>query len=122
MGDHDLLTVIEAKERAVWQALLDGDAIADTALLSQDFLGVYPSGFSDRDGHAGQLSHGPAMQDYRLSEVQVRQYADDLALIAYRATYLAAGAETWSTMLISSIWRRDGVGWINIFSQDTPVD
>ena len=39
-----------ALETEVWQALVDGDADADARLLSADFVGVYPDGFSSRDG------------------------------------------------------------------------
>ena len=35
-------------ETRVWQALVDGDPEADARMLSDDFLGVDPAGFSDR--------------------------------------------------------------------------
>ncbi len=43
-----LAVEIEACERAVWQALADGDAAADRAALAADFPGVYPDGFAGR--------------------------------------------------------------------------
>lgn len=111
---------IEAAERDVWQALLTGDIAADQALLAEDFLGVYPDGVSDRAGHAEQLRPGPSIADYRLDRVQVRAVGPDHALIAYHARYRRVAAAE-EAMWVSSLWRRDGGGWINIFSQDTPV-
>ena len=46
-------------ELEVWRALVTGDQSLDRSMLSEDFLGVYPSGFSDRAGHVDQLASGP---------------------------------------------------------------
>ena len=45
-------------ETQVWQALVDGDAAADAALLADDFLGVSPTGFAGKAEHAGLLAGG----------------------------------------------------------------
>ncbi|MBF9033791.1 DUF4440 domain-containing protein [Rhodobacterales bacterium HKCCE2091] len=118
-----LATEIEAAERAVWDALVRGDAGADWAALSRDFLGVYPTGFAGADDHAGQLADGPTVAAYRLSECLVRGLGADHALIAYRADYARPGdGAAEETMFVTSIWRRaGGAGWINVFSQDTPA-
>lgn len=112
---------ILALEEKVWQALADGDPQADGQMLSEDFLGVYPSGFSDKAGHCGQLEAGPVMAEYRLSAAQLRCVSQDAVLLSYRADYRPAGSEEWQAMLISSLWERQADGWINSFSQDTPL-
>jgi hypothetical protein len=48
----DLQALVEL-ETMVWDALQRGDADADSRLLSDDFLGVYSSGFAGRSDHAG---------------------------------------------------------------------
>lgn len=109
-----------ALETKVWEALVRGDAKADAALLSDDFLGVYPSGFAGRTDHVGQLNAGPVMRDYTLDQARLMVIGADHALLSYRATYARVGGEI-EMMFISSLWQqRDGV-WRNSFSQDTPA-
>lgn len=116
----DLAAEIEAAERAVWAALVAGDAAADEALLSPDFLGAYPDGFANRAAHAAQLVGGPSVETYSLSDITVRALGPHHALIAYRADYTRPGMAA-AAMLIGSIWRRDATGWVNVYSQDTPL-
>lgn len=119
---EDLLSELLAAEGAVWEALVAGDPDADTALLAPDFLGVYPSGYSDRTGHAAQLAAGPTVSGYTLSDPRVLRLGPDHALLAYRATYERPGQEGRpEAMYVSSVWRREGAGWINVFSMDAPA-
>lgn len=113
----DILTY----ERRVWDALMKGDAAADTALLHAAFMGVYPDGVADRSAHAGQLAQGPSIAAYSLSEVIVKPLGDEHALICYRATFRRTTRDSFEQMFVSSIWQRQDDGWINIFSQDTPA-
>ena len=107
-------------ETRVWEALASGDAETDAALLHPDFLGVYPSGFSDRDGHSGQLAGGPSVASYRIEGARVMQLAPDTVLLAYQAHYTRPSApDTEEAMYVTSIWRREGTRWVNVFSQDT---
>ncbi|MEW9918284.1 DUF4440 domain-containing protein [Marimonas sp. MJW-29] len=116
-----LLAALITQERRVWQALVDGDATADAALLSADFLGVYADGFAGRADHTGQLASGPTILHFDLFEPRARPLGRDHALLSYRAAFRRPGRST-EKMYVSSIWeRRDGT-WINIFSQDTPAD
>ncbi len=111
---------IRALETAVWEALVLGDAAADAALLAPDFLGVYETGFGDRDEHVAQLSAGPSVARFALRDQRFLALADNLVLVAYRAVYSrAATPEVEEVMYVSSIWRRNGTDWRNVFSQDT---
>lgn len=116
------LDQILSLEKQVWAALVDGNAQADRALLSPDFLGVYPSGFANRDDHVGQFADAPTMATYELSEAKLRILTSDIVLLSYRADYTRPGAPQAEAMLISSLWERRHDNWINSFSQDTPLE
>ncbi len=109
-------------ETTVWQALCDGNAAADLAMLTVDFLGVYPSGFAGRADHVGQLDHGPSVAEFALRDARILVIGPDAAILSYRAGFSRPGAPDWSEMYVSSLWERDPDGWRNRFSQDTPVD
>lgn len=109
-----------ALETAVWQALCDGDAAADRAVLAEDFLGVYPSGQATRAEHVAQLEDGPSIAAFELSQVVWRDYGNGLAMISYHARYRRDGAEEDEQMYVSSLWRWEAGTWRNVFSQDTP--
>ncbi|MEM1300324.1 MAG: nuclear transport factor 2 family protein [Pseudomonadota bacterium] len=112
--------LLQSLERQVWDALVAGDAAADRALLSPDFLGVYPSGFATAECHAAQLAAGPSVITYRMEAIETRILSEYTGLIAYLAHYTRPDApETELRMYVSSIWRQDAGGWRNIFSQDT---
>lgn len=109
-------------ETTVWQALADGNAQADRALLLPDFLGVYPSGFSDRDGHAGQMANGPTIAAFSLHDARLLPVGADHAMLSYRARYRRPDSRTQEEMYVSSLWQRGPEGWRNLFSQDTPAE
>ncbi len=117
----DFKETLLALETRVWDALVTGDGDADGALLSEDFIGVYPDGFAGKDAHTGQLDSGATVAEYRLSEVQVRATGADGGLLIYRADYLRIGKSDWEVMLVSSLWERRNGNWVNSFSQDTPL-
>lgn len=111
-----------ALETAVWQALVRGDAGADEALLSDDFLGVYPTGFARRDEHVASLAAGPTVRRFEISDPRMIRLGDEAALLAYHAMYeRAGGAAEPEEMYVSSLWCRQGETWRNVFSQDTPA-
>ena len=99
-----------------------GDATAQKDLLADNFLGVYETGFDDRVGHCNDLSDGPIVADYELSQARIMVLSEGMVLLSYFSTsrFFEDGSpgET-KGMYISSIWRQFGAVWKNIFSQDT---
>ena len=124
MSEQDngkLLGDLLAHEERVWQALCDGDAAADSALLAEDFLGVYPDGFATRADHAAQLERGPSIIRFTLSEARALRLGAQHGLLSYRARFLRPGRPAEEEMYVTSVWEQRGAGWINLFSQDTPA-
>ena len=112
-----------AAETAVWEALRAGDQEADRALLSADFLGVYPTGFIGRDDHVAELDDGPTVAEFDILETRTMATGQDSALIAYRVRFRATANGEPLEWMVSSVWRREPDGsLVNTFSQDTPVE
>lgn len=115
---HDTLL---ACETGIWEALVKGDGSADSAALAEDFLGVYPDGFSGKADHVSQLAAGPTVRHYKLSDLHIIPLGPDHAAIVYCADFVGLGDDAASRMYVTSIWRAEGGRWINIHSQDTPA-
>jgi hypothetical protein len=113
------------RETEIWRVLSTGDAEADARLLSEDFLGVYGSGFAGKSDHVNPLRAGPTVRRFSLSEARIMTLAEGVVLLSYRADWVRAASsdpDAVETMYVSSIWRRAGAGWRNIFSQDTNAE
>lgn len=109
-------------EQSVWRALCEGDIQADSALLADDFLGVYSSGRADKSAHLAQLRDGPTVSSFSLTDAQMVVLAEGVVLLTYRAEFVRhcqASLKESETMFVSSIWRETGEAWRNVFSQDT---
>lgn len=118
---HDaLLAELKLCETRVWEALVCGDMIADAEALDADFLGVYSDGFAGKVDHVRQLKHGPTIESFTLSRSRALPLGQDHAILSYRADFLRPG-NVPQAMYVSSIWKRHGAGWVNVFSQDTPA-
>lgn len=118
------LEEIVALESQVWQALCTGNRALDAELLSDDFLGVYPSGFSDKQQHCDQLKNGPTVACYLIKEPRLTVLNENLVLLSYLAEWASiknTNPLIKEYMYISSLWKRSGTTWQNTFSQDTPT-
>ncbi len=105
-------------ETKVWDALKNGDAQADAALLTEDFLGVYSTGMAGKADHASQLKNGPSVLEFSLSDASAMELAEGVVLLTYFVTFSRPrGGET--SMYITSIWQKRNGTWLNVFSQDT---
>ncbi len=119
--NNKLLEEILSLETQVWQALVAGDPVADGRILTTGFLGVYPSGFSTKAEHCGQLSDGPVMKSFALSQAKLRVISPIAVLLSYCADYQRTGSANKDLMYITSLWEHGASGWLNSFSQDTPA-
>jgi hypothetical protein len=112
-------------ETQVWDALRRGDAEADAALLAEDFLGVYASGFAGRSEHAGELANGPTVAEFELNEARLMVLSDRDVLLCYRADWRRSSAGSPAakeSMYVSSLWSKRSGQWLNVFSQDTAAE
>lgn len=117
----DLLAELEVCETRVWEALVQGDKLADSEALHVDFLGVYSDGFAGKDDHVRQLEDGPTIEKFELSDCRVLPLGQNYVIFSYRADFLKKTKTAVEVMYVSSIWQRNDVGWTNVFSQDTPA-
>jgi len=117
----ELLAELQMCEMRVWEALVVGDTRADAEMLHSDFLGVYSDGFAKKADHIQQLEDGPTVKQFALLDCRVLPLGEDHAVFSYRAEFQRIKKETTEAMYVSSVWRRNEGGWVNIFSQDTPV-
>jgi hypothetical protein len=108
-------------ESAVWHALVSGGADADRALLSEDFVGLFPTGFASREDHADELADGPSIASYAITDARLIDVSEDAGLLCYRAEYRRPGHIAPEVMFISSLWVQREGRWWNTFSQDTPA-
>ena len=109
-------------EMQVWEALKNGDKIADSNLLSDDFLGVYETGLSSKEDHLELLRNGPIISYYEIGSSQLIQLGPQIASLTYSATATFIKNEEQDTrvlLYITSIWAFRLNKWVNIFSQDT---
>ena len=112
-------------ETRVWNAMKTGDMKMDAQLLTDDFLGVYKTGFAGKCKHCQQLENGPTVASYELREPRLLVLSEHLVLLSYLALWTrmnSANAGETEKMYVSSIWRNRDGEWRNVFSQDTPVD
>lgn len=119
MSDHDVDFFLGLESR-VWAALESGDAAAEYELLSEDFLGVYPSGFADRDEHASLLVGGPTVLSHTVSDARLIGISEDAVMLCYRAEH-ESPSRMREVMYVSSLWQRRDGRWWNTFSQDSPA-
>jgi len=118
-NSSDLLAELKPYEVRVWEALVLGNKQVDEALLDQNFLGVYSTGFAGKAEHVQQLDNGPTIKSYELSAFRVLHLSTDSALLSYRADFIRSNQIFSEAMYVSSIWQRRGQVWVNLFSQDT---
>lgn len=110
----------ERLETAMWNSLVAGDGEAADRILSSDYLGVYTTGFSDRDDYIAALANGPTAASFEISQSRLFVLSDTAVLYSYRADFKSQPDGPPEAMYISSLWcLRDG-RWVNVFSQDTP--
>lgn len=109
-------------EKQVWEAMRTGDPEADKRALTENFLGVYETGFSSRDEHCRAMSEGPIAERYTISEERILRLSADIVILSYLASWVPireGKPQKEEQMYISSVWQKINDTWLNVFSQDT---
>ena len=76
-------------------------------MLSDDFLGVYPTGFADRTTHVGQLIGGPTITSFALYDARMLAVSESAVLLSYRAEFerpTSTAVSEVQRMYVSSLW------------------
>lgn len=120
MHDRGLRFFVDLESR-VWDALASGDVDADRNLLSDDFVGVSPTGFANRADHTGELTDGPTVASFTITDARLIDVSADSVMLCYRAVYQRLNESAGDVMFVSSLWVNRGGRWWNTFSQDTPA-
>ena len=113
MADSD---TIERVERDFWQALIDKDTAAATAMVADDCLLAGPSGTMkiDPPKYAAMMEDGQwTLESFEFSDVEVIFPSADVAVIAYKVRQKGTMKNGPMDMRCadSSVWVKDGGSW-----------
>jgi len=82
----DIKTAITKKEKALYEAIKNGDMDTFKNSLSENFMGVYASGISNRDEEVESVGSNLSIDSYSFSEVSVLTPAENVAVINYKVS------------------------------------
>jgi hypothetical protein len=117
-------------ENKFWQSLVKEDTDAALSLLDQQALVVSSHGSTkfDHIQYREMAQHGPmVLKDFRLSDIDVLQPTEDLAILTYRVKQTVVprgdGAKpTTKEMVDSSTWVRKENQWQCVAHTETPLE
>lgn len=111
---------VTAKEKEMYEAIKSGDMDTFKANLADEFMSVYATGFADRTKELENIKN-LKMDSYELSDIQVMQPAESVAIISYSLT--ASGMwenEKFSGKYYStSTWVMDNDTWKAVMHTET---
>lgn len=104
-------------EKQYWQAMKDKDVEAAIRLTDDPCIVTGAQGVAsiDREAFRGMMTGAPwSLQDYDVSDVQVRLLSDDVAIVAYKVTeeLTVEGKPLKLEAADSSTWVRRGGRWV----------
>ena len=115
---------LERLERASWVAWQNHDGKFFSEFLSDDHSEVAGSGIANKQSVVSFVASGACtVSNYSLDEMNVRQLADNVAVVTYRATQntMCGKTKVPSPAWVSSTFvKRDG-RWRNAIYQQTPA-
>lgn len=124
-ADHTLI----ALERKFWQAMVDEDTDAATALLDEPALMVGSHGALqfDHQQYRKMAEQGAmVVKSFEFSDMQVMHPSDDAAVLTYRVKQAVAprgdgGKAIQQEMADSSVWLRKGGEWRCVMHTETAM-
>jgi ketosteroid isomerase-like protein len=119
-------TVIDLEKR-FWQAIVDEDSDAATAMLCEPSFMVSTHGTFkfDHEAYRKMAAEGPmVLTSYELSDMQVAFPNENTAVLAYhvKQTMAPRGQKSGKTEEANdtSTWIKDGDGWKCVMHTETP--
>jgi hypothetical protein len=111
--------VMEAKEKAAWQAFEDKNVDEFKKLLSPAMAAIYAEGPSDFQGELASMKEN-TLKSFAISEFKATSPDSDTIITTYKVAYEATsdGKDTFGTEYAASVWRRMGGEWKMIFRTD----
>jgi ketosteroid isomerase-like protein len=118
---------IERVERDFWQALIDKNTAAATAMVADDCLLAGPSGTMkiDPPKYAAMMEDGQwTLESFEFSDVEVIFPSADVAVIAYKVRQKGTMKDGPMDMRCadSSVWVKDGGSWKCALHTETILD
>lgn len=113
-------TIIE-KEKAMYEAIKNGDMDTFKSNLAEDFMSVYESGISNREQELESLKN-LTINTYELSDIKVMQPSENLAIIAYTldASGMWQNEQFSGKSYATSTWMKmDDDSWKGIMHTET---
>jgi ketosteroid isomerase-like protein len=121
---NELITL----ETRFWQALVDEDTDAATAMLDEPALMVSPHGAMKfgHDDYRRMAEEGPmVVKSFKLSDMDVTFPSEDTAILTYRVRQSIASRDNAEQldqeMADSSVWTRKNGQWLCAIHTETPV-
>ncbi len=115
-------------EKKFWQSIVNHDADAAVAMLTEPALMVSSHGTMqfDHEGYRKMVEKGPmVLDDFQLSEMRVVFPNDSTAVVTYHARQKVSqrGGENGAVqeMNDSSVWVRDRGGWKCVMHTESPA-
>jgi len=120
----DIKNAITQKEKNMYESIKNGDMNAFKNSLSENFMGVYASGISNRDEEVETVGSNLAIDSYSFSEVSVLTPADNVAVINYKVSMSGSWAdEAFSNdYYATSTWIKMGNEWKVIVHSDMQAE
>jgi hypothetical protein len=108
--------IIEAKEKAAWQAFKDKKADDFKKVVDKDFRGVYADGLADMDKELADMKKWD-MKSFTISGYKAFSDEKDVIVTTYVVKIEGTfdGKDASGTFNAGSVWKKEGNDWLAIF-------
>ena len=120
-----LQSVLEQREKAVWETFKNKDRKAFADLIADDYTGVFADGQGE---HEGQRALGAMNQinirRYSLGDFKLSPLGENAALLRYTASAnfaLSNGSGQDAKLAVGDIWVKRGAHWQSLRYQETEM-
>lgn len=108
--------MIEAKEKAAWQAFKEKKADDFKKVVDHDYIGVYPQGISDLAQEIADMQKWD-MKSFTISDFKAHSDEKDVMVTNYKVTLAGTydGKDAGGVYNAGSVWKMENGAWMAIF-------